>query len=77
MWNLKYSYEISILGKLVVNLKARTRLAGVPTIIVADATKPVSVTTLLEDNNEKDSIRRVIKLVSLDYYNWNREKLSS
>ena len=58
-------------GKLVLNLKVETRLAGKLTIIVADTTRTVLVITLLENDNENDSIVRVIKLVALNYYNDN------
>ena len=57
--------------KLILNLKAGTRLAGISTIIVFDITRIVLIITLLEDNNEDDNIVRVIKLIPLDYYNDN------
>ena len=45
-------------------------------MIVAEAILvPILVTTLPDDNNEDNSIGRVIKLVLLDYNNRNREKL--
>ena len=37
----------------------------------------VLVITLSNNDNENDSIVRVVKLVLLDFYNGNREKLSS
>ena len=52
-----------------------TGLVRIPTLIVANNTRIVLVITLSEDNNEDNSILRVIKLVSLDQYNGNRERL--
>ena len=45
-------------------------------MIIADAILvPILIITLPNDNDEENSIGRVIKLVLLDYYNGNREKL--
>ena len=57
--------------KLVVNLKAGTRLAEIPTIIVADTIRPVLIITLSNNNNEYNSIVRVLKLALLNFYNSN------
>ena len=51
------------------NLKVRTGLVEIPTIIVANATKIILVITLTKNNSEDDSIVRVVKLISLNYYN--------
>ena len=45
------------------------------TIIVVDTNRTILVVALLKDNNEDDNIVRVIKLISLDYYYDNRERL--
>ena len=60
--------------KLILNLKVGTRLAAIPTIIVVDTTRTIIVITLLENDNEDNSTVRVVKLVSLNYYNSNRER---
>ena len=37
--------------------------------MVVNTNRTVSIITLLEDNNEDDNIIKLLKLVSLDYYN--------
>ena len=63
--------------KLVVNLKAGTRVVEISNIIVAENIRIVLVTTLPNINNEDNSIKRVNKFVLLDFFNNNREKLLS
>ena len=60
---------------LVLNLKVGTRLAEIPTIIVANTTWTILVITLLDNDNEDDYNMRIVKLVPLNYYNDNRKRL--
>ena len=53
-----------------------TKLAGILISIVADNTKTVLVIIISNNDYEDNSIIRVVKLVLLNLYNGNREKLS-
>ena len=58
LYNLKYPFVISILEKLIINLKDGIRLVEISTIMVFDIIRTISIITLWKDNNKNYNIIR-------------------
>ena len=73
---VRLEYSIRFL-KLESRIGLTVSLARTPVIPTADTILiPISIITPPNNNDDNNSIERVTKLVLLDYYNGNREKLS-
>ena len=59
----------------ILNLKVGTKLVKISIIIVFDINRIVRLKILLENNRKDNSIVRVVKLIALNYYNCNRERV--